>query len=113
MVPLRPRMGPFRPGMGTFRHDMVHSGLGWALSILGWALLDIGWALSGLRRAPQALDDLFRPVMVPSQQGLRHRGGRGGRVPPIFESAGDNPPHFQENRGPNPLSFRFLVWATL
>ena len=47
------------------------------------------------------------------KQGLRHRGGRGGRVPLNFESAGDNPPHFQENSGPNPLSFRFLVWDTL
>ena len=40
-------------------------------------------------------------------------GGTGGTRPPIFESAGDNPPHFQENSGPNPLSFRFLVWVTL
>ena len=39
-------------------------------------------------------------------------GGDGGTRPPNFESAGDNPPHFQENSGPNPLSFRFLVWVT-
>ena len=31
-------------------------------------------------------------MSVSKSQGLRHRGGRGGRVPPIFESAGDNPP---------------------
>ena len=44
--------------------------------------------------------------------GAPPQGGRGD-ASPIFESAGDNPPHFQENSGPNPLSFRFLVWVTL
>ena len=45
-----------------------------------------------------------------SRQGLRHRGGDGGDAsPPNFESAGDNPPHFQENSGPNPLSFWYGI----
>ena len=39
-------------------------------------------------------------------------GGTGGHVPPFFRMRGIIP-HFQENSGPNPLSFRLLVWVTL
>ena len=45
-------------------------------------------------------DGLVDPAGAPPQGGTG-----GGRVPPIFESAGDNPPRFQGNSGSNPLEF--------
>ena len=45
-------------------------------------------------------------VCVPP--GAPPQGGRGGA---FLRERGIIPPHFQENSGPNPLSFRFLVWV--
>ena len=48
------------------------------------------------------------------EPGAPPQGGGGGREtrPPFLRVRGIIP-NFQENSGPNPLSFRFLVWVTL
>ena len=56
-----------------------------------------------------------RRALLVLQPGAPPQGGTGGTrpPPPFLRVRGIIPPHFQENSGPNPLSFQFLVWVTL
>ena len=88
--------------MHFFRSEFIHLSLSNS-SVTLWIsylyLVQISDRLSGL------------PFLWRNIRGSATRG-TGGRVPPFFRVRGIIPP-FQENSGPNPLSFRFLVWVTL